>query len=365
MKYRRGESKENDDGIKRGIRVGEAAGRECAAYLLDHESFAGVPATSLVSVRHPRWKDCEKIGSLQSYVQHFCSAEDVGYSRFLASDVHRIAILDMRLLNCDRHSGNVLVSHQSSSNSTTSSGLRTATTTFKKECIPLSNSEPMKSLTPGPPSTRASLWTSDGSDEIPMITDTSTATSRASIASRSCSYEDYSPTNKNTRRRRHGVVKLIPIDHGFTLPRIDALSDASFEWLRWPQARKPFTEDMLSYIQDLDADADVRILRRYRTPRSSSCLRIENRSLLTLRVCTSWLKQCASIGMTPYEIGRTMCRSSMSPAEPSVLELLVAESSRIAKIDLSLRDVNNQEIFAFMSAFSKVSKGKIASCKSM
>ena len=183
---------------------------------------------------------------------------------------------------------------------------------------------------------------------------------RASIASRSCSYEDYSPTNKSTRRSRHGVVKLIPIDHGFTLPRIDALSDASFEWLRWPQARKPFTEDMLSYIKDLDADADVRILRRYRTPRSSSCLRIENRSLLTLRVCTSWLKQCASTGMTPYEIGRTMCRSSTSPAEPSVLEFLVSESSRIANIDLSLRDVNNQEILAFMSAFSKVSKDRIS-----
>ena len=163
-KYRRGESKENEDGIKRGIRVGEAAGRECAAYLLDHESFAGVPATSLVSVRHPRWKELEKIGSLQSYVQHFCSAEDVGYTRFLASDVHRIAILDMRLLNCDRHSGNVLVSHQSSSSDSPSRRSK-----FKKDCIPMSNSEPMKSLTPGPPSP-PSLWTSDNIDAIPMRT---------------------------------------------------------------------------------------------------------------------------------------------------------------------------------------------------
>lgn len=357
VKYRRSESKELKDGMKRGIRVGEAAGRECAAYLLDHESFAGVPATSLVSIRHPRWKDCEKIGSLQSYVQHFCSAEDVGYSRFLEEDVHRIAILDMRLLNCDRHSGNVLVSHQPE-HIYQQNHRRHQNRGCK---IQLSKSEPMKCLTPDP-STTTTLWTPDESEMMNTTAGATNVTTRASTASRSTSYEDYSPTNKDSRRRRHGVVKLIPIDHGFTLPRVDALSDASFEWLGWPQARKPFSETMLSYIRDLDAEMDVRILNRYRTPCSSSSLKIEHRSLLTLRVCTSWLKQCASNRMTPYEIGRTMCRSSKLPAEPSVLETLVSKSSRIVNIDLSHKNVmNHQETAAFMRAFSKVSKERLSS----
>lgn len=37
-----------DPGLKPTVRVGEAAMREVAAYLLDHEHFARVPATVMV-----------------------------------------------------------------------------------------------------------------------------------------------------------------------------------------------------------------------------------------------------------------------------------------------------------------------------
>ncbi len=39
-----------DPGLKPTVRVGEAAMREVAAYLLDHEHFARVPATVMVKV---------------------------------------------------------------------------------------------------------------------------------------------------------------------------------------------------------------------------------------------------------------------------------------------------------------------------
>ena len=39
-----------DPGLKPTVRVGEAAMREVAAYLLDHGHFARVPATALVKV---------------------------------------------------------------------------------------------------------------------------------------------------------------------------------------------------------------------------------------------------------------------------------------------------------------------------
>ena len=42
-----------DPGLKPTVRVGEAAMREVAAYLLDHEHFARVPATALVKVGFP------------------------------------------------------------------------------------------------------------------------------------------------------------------------------------------------------------------------------------------------------------------------------------------------------------------------
>lgn len=51
-----------------------------------------------------------KTGSLQVYTSHNSSAEDVGYGLIPADQVHRIGVLDVRLLNTDRHAGNILLS---------------------------------------------------------------------------------------------------------------------------------------------------------------------------------------------------------------------------------------------------------------
>ena len=62
-----GLSSSPSDGLRRGIRPGEGAMREVAAYLLDHEHFAGVPPTALVSCHDsgPLPSEYSKIGSLQ------------------------------------------------------------------------------------------------------------------------------------------------------------------------------------------------------------------------------------------------------------------------------------------------------------
>lgn len=108
-------------GLKRNIRVGEAGMREVAAYLLDHNRFANVPHTALVKVTSPIFSVNEykvkgakefvptKIASLQKYVKHDYDASDHGFSGFPVKAIHRIGILDIRILNLDRHSGNILV----------------------------------------------------------------------------------------------------------------------------------------------------------------------------------------------------------------------------------------------------------------
>lgn len=151
-----------DPGWKPTVRVGEAAMREVAAYLLDHDGFAKVPTSVLVRARHPvfcynsrmssvRASSLDlaghpdvaaaiaaatgaaapgadgdgldaaglplggtdvlpmKLGSLQEFVYHECDTSEMGPSRFSAHDVHRIGILDIRLFNTDRHAGNMLV----------------------------------------------------------------------------------------------------------------------------------------------------------------------------------------------------------------------------------------------------------------
>ncbi|OEL15743.1 Phosphatidylinositol 4-kinase gamma 3 [Dichanthelium oligosanthes] len=105
------------EGLKRGTRVGEGALREVAAYLLDHPidgcrsddgtGFSGVPPTALVRSFH-MGKEL-RIGSLQMFVENQGSCEDVGPRAFPVKEVQKIAVLDIRLANADRHSGNILV----------------------------------------------------------------------------------------------------------------------------------------------------------------------------------------------------------------------------------------------------------------
>lgn len=80
----------------------------------DH--FAGVPATSLVESRHPVFNYAGsagalhfKVGSLQEFVRHDDVVSDLAPNQFSTHQVHKIVLLDMRLLNTDRNDANILV----------------------------------------------------------------------------------------------------------------------------------------------------------------------------------------------------------------------------------------------------------------
>lgn len=112
------------EGLKRGTVVGEGAFREAAAYLLDHPlngrreitgeamGFAGVPPTGLVTCKHKGFNHphgvTPKVGSLQKFMKNNGSCEDIGPGSFPVEEVHKISVLDIRLANADRHSGNIL-----------------------------------------------------------------------------------------------------------------------------------------------------------------------------------------------------------------------------------------------------------------
>ncbi|KAH0670020.1 hypothetical protein KY290_025437 [Solanum tuberosum] len=116
----------NGEGLKKGTRVGEGGFRECAAYILDHpksgrrsisgelNGFAGVPPTTFVRCLHKGFNHPDgvtvKLGSLQKFMENNGSCEDLGPSSFPVEEVHKIAVLDMRLANADRHAGNILMS---------------------------------------------------------------------------------------------------------------------------------------------------------------------------------------------------------------------------------------------------------------
>lgn len=116
----------NGEGLKKGTRVGEGALREVAAYILDHPlngrrslmgddvGFSGVPPTVMVKCLNEGFNNSNdyqeyKIGSLQMFVKNSGSCEDMGPHSFPTQEVHKIAVLDIRMANADRHAGNILV----------------------------------------------------------------------------------------------------------------------------------------------------------------------------------------------------------------------------------------------------------------
>ncbi|KAH7516150.1 phosphatidylinositol 4-kinase gamma 5 [Ziziphus jujuba] len=127
---------------------------------------------------------------------------------------------------------------------------------------------------------------------------------------------------------RFGQVELIPIDHGLCLP--ETLEDPYFEWIHWPQASIPFSEDELAYIEKLDPQKDCEMLR-------SEIPVIRDASLRVLVLCTIFLKEAAASGLCLAEIGEMMTREFRSgEEEPSELEVVCMEARRmIAERELS------------------------------
>eukprot|EP01098_Paradermamoeba_levis_P006757 TRINITY_DN2810_c0_g1_i1.p1 TRINITY_DN2810_c0_g1~~TRINITY_DN2810_c0_g1_i1.p1 ORF type:complete len:380 (+),score=82.28 TRINITY_DN2810_c0_g1_i1:547-1686(+) len=194
-----------------GVKIDEGPKNEVAAFLLDRHHFADVPMTVLVECTHYIFsrktnKEAKgsasadgkvyqtKFGSLQRYIEFDVQSWDMGASRFATREVHRIGILDIRLLNLDRHGGNILVVRQSPNNK---------------------------------------LKRRSGDDFFSEDEDEDDRTSGSSN------------------------YHLVPIDHAFSLPSVLDGTDLWFEWMNWSQANQPFSEESLHFIEDIDLEEDI------------------------------------------------------------------------------------------------------------
>jgi len=201
---------DNSESMREGIKPGEACLREVAAFLLDHDSFSGIPMTTLAEARHPTFNyngsmsnltqggavvgrhslQCgstppegllnKKVGSWQEFVPTDCSMDDLSPSKLSVDEVQKIAILDIRIMNADRNSANLLC-----------------------------------------------------------------------------------------RRNREDpdMFEIIPIDHGYCLRSVADVCWFDWCWLDWPQVKQPLSKKTRKFILGLDIEADVRMLQeRLRLP---------------------------------------------------------------------------------------------------
>lgn len=96
--------------------------------------------------------------------------------------------------------------------------------------------------------------------------------------------------SKISKKNGKRVRKLIPIDHGLSMP--DSLGVCSFDlaWLSWRQAEEPFSSRSLNYIKSIDIRKDIELLERTFKFRPI-CLR-------NVRITTTLLKTAAEAGLT-------------------------------------------------------------------
>mmetsp|Transcript_10756 Transcript_10756/g.17627 ORF Transcript_10756/g.17627 Transcript_10756/m.17627 type:complete len:757 (+) Transcript_10756:259-2529(+) len=220
-------------GLRDGVLAGEAIEREVSAFITDVGGFSSVPETIMVETQHHKFHYSDgvilpKVGSLQRYVVADCIASDFSPQLFPVDEVHKIAILDIRLLNGDRNDANMLVVRRPKLDYTVEPGLSTL-------------------------------------DKAP----------RRKV--RSCSYAT-SPKDFD--------YELIPIDHGYCLPDRLEVTWYDWCWLDWPQTREPFSEKSKEWIRRYDIDACVEKLRRELNIREP-CLRMVRISGIVLKKAVS------------------------------------------------------------------------------
>lgn len=96
-----------------GLKAGDGIYREVLAHVIDPTI---VPKTLIAELKHPMFTS-SKVGSLQEFVQNAEPSEEYGSSLFSVEDVHKIALLDIRIVNCDRNGENILVKRNKNNNS--------------------------------------------------------------------------------------------------------------------------------------------------------------------------------------------------------------------------------------------------------
>lgn len=278
------DSKEDHDVlfIPTGIEQREAPLREVVAYLIDEDGYYGVPASALARVTHHTFGG-PRLGVIQEFAQNDGASWDVGPNLFSVSEVQKIAVLDLRLFNCDRHGGNILVRKVSTSSS-----------------------------------------------------------------------------NSFRSNQADSNMKLIPIDHAYSLPD-HVLSDIWFEWLNWRQSRQPITQEVQRHVSAINIDKTAALLRLLNVRRE--CIRV-------MKASTLLLKKGVAAGLTLFDIGSMVVakRTKKKTNEPSDLEIIFRQAIEMEKkrpLDVASRDNGSaapsieDDDHHFLSIFSELVDGEV------
>lgn len=292
-------------GLRKGIKPGEGAIREVAAFLLDHKGIAGVPPTALVTCKasHMPSTTLDEADSVQPPAPSAAKETAVAAVRrgFMAGGLTQAA--------SKRRSSDITPTAKDSAAATTSQAAAAAAKYGEKlsslQMFVIADTDCEEQ---GPSSFSA--------HEVHKIAQLDMRLANA----------DRNASNILARRGGSRGWTLIPIDHGYCLP--SSFQDISFEWMNWPQARVPFSKELREYIAAIDCEADMALLAAHGLHLRSDCKRVA-------RATTLVLQMGAVRNLTPFAIASVMCRESLTKSPLEKLHVRALQLSR-GKAFLSL-----------------------------
>jgi len=297
----KGHAGSGDYGLREFLKPGEGYIRETASYLLDRGGFSKVPATTIVHCEHDVFNYARKynggkgmypkLGSLQEFVPANDTFEDISPSLVSVLELQKIALLDLRLLNSDRNSSNILAIRKKEKGRSGSEGDSSC-------CEDPSNC----SCCVDEMDLDAFLWDcSATSSSDPMVESTS-------------------------RDKRGDAYSLVPIDHGYCIPDRLRIDEFDWCWFWCPHISEPVHPDVRDYVQSLDIEELLLGLTK-QIPLS------EDKKFL-LRVTHHLLQEAVAAGLTLFDIASLIARTDGDVPSPVELALESAEDNAQRAIEM-------------------------------
>lgn len=303
-------------GLRPHFSPGDGFIREYAAYLLDDENFCKVPTTTIASCEHPSFNYAKnrhdkkvttfpKVGSLQRYVRANDTFEDISPSLLSTFEVQKIAMLDLRLLNCDRNSANILAIRKD----------------YASQMADRRNS-------------RGESLSSMGDlneMEIDMLDFIGGQSGFKGNDRSSDSYE------------------LIPIDHGYALPTHLQIDEYDWAWYYSPQVTQPVHPLIRAYLNRLNFDELIE--------KVCAQVQLAEDTVFLLRIAHELLVQGVNAGLTLFDIANLVARTC--DGVPSPLEKLIARAEENANSAIEVREGHRfSKMVAFSNGHSPARRGK-------
>lgn len=216
-----------------------------------------------------------KLGSLQAFIRASESFEDIGPALISTFELQKIALLDIRMLNCDRNSSNILAVRKPQGNSSRS---RRNSRSFSI----------------------GSQYEDHSQEEIEIFPFSDDDDFTAKQSKSTSSFTD--------------TFELIPIDHGYCLPTRLRIDDFDWAWFHYPQLKKDIDPEIVAYVMSINIEDQIAKL--------TSQLTLPDDSLFLFRIAHILLCEGIKKGLNLKDIASLIARSEDDV--PSQLEAAIS-----------------------------------------